>query len=63
VISFLVYGHLKLITDTRTWVFTNLSHSLGFHGEHLSRVRGQCASVRAAHRRPGPARCPPFRHG
>jgi hypothetical protein len=30
---------------------------------HRRRVCGHCASVRAAHRRPGPARCPRFRHG
>jgi len=28
-----------------------------------SGVCGHCASVRAAHRRQGPARCPRFRHG
>jgi H+/Cl- antiporter ClcA len=33
VISFLLYWYLKLITDTQTWVYTNLPKGLGFHGE------------------------------
>jgi H+/Cl- antiporter ClcA len=33
VISFLAYWYLKLISDTQTWVFTDLPKDLGFHGE------------------------------
>jgi H+/Cl- antiporter ClcA len=33
VISFLIYWYLKLITDTQTWVYTDLPKGLGFHGE------------------------------
>jgi H+/Cl- antiporter ClcA len=33
VISSLLYWYLKLITDTQTWVYTDLPKGLGFHGE------------------------------